>query len=80
VRARRTSPSVVDLQLRLVSSFLLHHSNGMADKNRRKEVEALLAVVQQSGHAVPLQELTEYLRLVSNAGITSTQSVPVHLR
>ena len=36
----------------------------MADKNRRKEVEVLLEVLRQPGHSVPVQELTEYLRLV----------------
>ncbi len=36
----------------------------MADKNRRKEVEVLLTVLRQPGHSVPVQELTEYLRLV----------------
>lgn len=39
----------------------------MADKNRRKEVEALLAAIRQPGQTVPVQELIEYLRLVSVA-------------
>ncbi len=38
----------------------------MADKNRRKEVEGLLEVLRQPGHSVPVQELTEYLRLVGS--------------
>ncbi len=36
----------------------------MADKNRRKEAEVLLEVLRQPEHSVPVQELTEYLRLV----------------
>ena len=36
----------------------------MADKSRRKELEVLLEVLRQPGHSVPVQELTEYLRLV----------------
>ena len=45
----------------------------MTDSNRRQELEALLAVLQQPGHAVPSQELIEYLRLVS---LRSQASVP----
>ena len=37
----------------------------MTDANRRKELEALAASFQQPGRAVPVEELTEYLRLVS---------------
>ena len=46
---------------------MLLKCDNMADKNRRQEVEALLDVIQQPGHAVPMLELTEYLRLVSLA-------------
>lgn len=36
----------------------------MTDANRRKELEALSATFQHPGRNVPIEELTEYLRLV----------------
>lgn len=37
----------------------------MSDTNRRKELEVLSAALQQPGQHVPVEELAEYLRLVS---------------
>lgn len=36
----------------------------MADQNRRKQLASLLAAFQSPGHALPIPELAEYLRLV----------------
>jgi len=50
----------------------------MADKNRRKEVEGLLEVLRQLGHSVPVQELTEYLRLVRDLHMRDSENVTTY--
>lgn len=50
----------------------------MAEKNRRKEVETLLAAIRQPGQTVPVQELIEYLRLVRDLHMRDSENVTTY--
>ncbi|KAL3162216.1 hypothetical protein ABBQ32_009921 [Trebouxia sp. C0010 RCD-2024] len=47
----------------------------MADQNRRKQLASLLAAFQSPGHAIPIPELAEYLRLLRDLRIRDSDNV-----
>ena len=46
----------------------------MADQNRCKELDSLLASFQNPGQAMPMPELADYLRLVRRVAVQCSEA------
>lgn len=52
----------------------------MAEQNRCKELESLLASFQNPGQAMPIPELADYLRLVRDIAVQCSEATAMMLR